>query len=101
MKKQLTNLGFGDGKGQLKEYEIRTATYKNRSVCSCGFPALNETVPLEKKYLAVVGSGMPMMWQCGGCHEMFAIEAVLVEDMRGVFLRLPRDIFNPESEWEL
>lgn len=95
---------FNSGTCQMEEHEIGIATYRNRSVCQCGFPALNETVPIEKKYRAIVGSGRLMNMQCGGCRQMFELKMILVEDhdhRPGFYLRLPLDIFNPESEWEL
>jgi hypothetical protein len=86
----------------LKLHEVATAIYVTRSICECGFPILNETVPLLRKYRVVMDLILEMQYYCGGCGKLKPVPCVLTEQGdTGIFFNLPLGIFNPKEEWEL
>lgn len=84
------------------EYELAIATYTHKSVCSCGFPALNESVPLGRRYRAVVETIRQTDMGCGGCGRIFPVDVVNVqrEDEMGDYFPIPLAVLNPKEQWE-
>lgn len=73
------------------------AKYVKRSICSCGFPALNEKVPLGTMYEVTNDTiiDQEFTFICGGCHKRWPVEAV--EVVREGAERpgyLPKEIFE-------
>ena len=56
------------------------AKYVKRSVCECGYPALDESVPLGKLYLVDPATIQPGGVLCGGCGKTSHCELIEVWD---------------------
>lgn len=74
-----------------------TRIYKNYSICDCGFPALNESVPLGKSYEVdeeSVKGGFTFI--CGGCRKVHPdVKVICARDDRGEYRPLPLAVFEP------
>lgn len=94
---------FNPKKNTWVDHEIAIAVYTHKSVCLCGFPALDVNVPLGKRYRVLVTTitNKGMSWKCGGCGTTLLVPALLAEDEMGLYKALPLGIFNPQSEWHL
>jgi hypothetical protein len=72
------------------------ATLEQLSVCSCGFPILNEEIPRGTEYFLDTTQKLDMHIICGGCGKMQPIRCVFVhprtEDGYPGFL--PESIFE-------
>lgn len=53
-------------------------TLKKLSVCPCGFPALDESIPLGTAYRIDEEDSTAFTWSCGGCKAVRSIVAVWV-----------------------
>jgi hypothetical protein len=72
-------------------------TLKKLSICPCGFPVLNESIPLGTEYDVEPGDIIHVTFIFGGCHtEYHDVEAIWVND-RGTSKSgyLPKEIFKP------
>jgi len=78
---------------------MTTIALQRLSLCECGFPALNEDVPLGKQYRVEEGLRVPITWTCGGCNKTRELEAVFVYPdpgaVEGGFL--PVALFRPNN----
>jgi hypothetical protein len=70
------------------------AKYVKRSVCDCGFPTLEESVPLGKVYTVYPDSVSPGAILCGGCGSKFPVKFIDADDVGGRIGALPLDIFE-------
>ncbi len=91
---------FSGKKGKWEDHEIAVAVYSHKSVCSCGFPLLKESVPLGKRYTVVVDTIGKGTLKCGGCGATSSLPCLHAADGTGFYSALPVGIFNPQSEWE-
>jgi len=76
-----------------------TRTYQRYSICECGFPILNDGIPLGRVYEVdeeSVRGGVNM--RCGGCGNVLMNLSVIDarEEPSGRFAPLPLAIFEPE-----
>lgn len=76
-------------------------TLKQLSVCSCGFPALDEKIQLGTEYDIEPGKVKSYHWTCGGCKDQFYLLCVFVHprgESHGGYL--PLDLFDltPEAK---
>jgi hypothetical protein len=75
---------------------IGTRIYQNYSICECGYPALNESVPLGKVYdvdESTVSGGYTFI--CGGCRKTHVdVNVVFARDPRGGFYPMPLGVFE-------
>ena len=51
-----------------------------RSICTCGFPAIDPIIPDGKIYLVDVSKVKRVEWICGGCRKNFMIECYYAAD---------------------
>ena len=58
-------------------------TIKRLSICSCGFPVLNESIKLGAEYEIEPGDTAPFTLICGGCHWKHAVTGVWVQATAG------------------
>ena len=72
-----------------------TAKYVKYSVCHCGFPALNEGVPIGKLYNVIPSMIGDCLMECGGCKSRFPIKVIgISDDGHSLNGYLPLDIFD-------
>ena len=71
-------------------------TLKQLSVCQCGFPTLDEGIPLGTIYNIIPDRMCEAELQCGGCGAVIPVIAVWVE-REGHGGYLPRQIFEPSN----
>lgn len=53
------------------------------SICSCGYPALDESIPIGTEYEIEETMTQPFTWRCGGCGELQHIIGVWVCSRNG------------------
>ncbi len=59
-----------------------TKTVKN-NICECGFPVLNEGIPIGTEYCVDPESLAPVTLICGGCGKRHHIDAIWVHSRDG------------------
>jgi hypothetical protein len=71
------------------------AKFKKLSICRCGFPILDEAVPIGTIYEVDVNRTEQMTVICGGCGSGIAVNAIWV-DARGTQKAgfMPLEIFG-------
>ena len=79
----------------------RSATLAKLSVCGCGFPLLNESIPIGTEYELDLKRRMCVALICGGCGKtMRGLDAVFVHSrvhgQRDGFL--PIEVFEVNHE---
>ena len=77
-------------------YPRMKATTIKLSICPCGFPTLNDDVPIDTEYELDLASVSPCEYVCGGCGKRQHIMAVMADRRKhsaGGFL--PLDLFDP------
>lgn len=69
------------------------------SVCECGFPLLDESIPIGTEYHIEPGIRDTADFECGGCHRKRKVNVVFThgrqEGQAGGFL--PAEIFQPQN----
>lgn len=68
------------------------------SVCPCGFPLLDESIPLGTEYEIEPTRRIKVTLYCGGCHAGHNLEAVFVNargNSHGGYL--PAEVFEPNK----
>ncbi len=69
------------------------------SICECGFPLLNENIPLGTIYRIDTDMTLGLQFMCGGCGKLKRIVGVYVLERgrsKGGFL--PRIAFEPVEQ---
>lgn len=72
------------------------------SICPCGFPLLNEKIPLGTEYEIDPRPRDGYIFDCGGCHKVYAVTVVDVrarENSHGGML--PARLFFEHGKVEL
>jgi len=70
------------------------AKYVKRSVCECGFPALEESTPMGKLYTAYRNQVATFKMICGGCRKSLTLKFITVDDGQKPLGMLPLEIFE-------
>jgi hypothetical protein len=74
----------------------KNVTNKKLSVCPCGFPLLDESIPLGTEYRVLVDSEQGGKVICGGCGHTIQVTLIYVAkrgSARAGFM--PKEIFEP------
>jgi hypothetical protein len=74
-------------------------TLKNNNICGCGFPLLNEDIPLGTEYEIAPLIEAPGTLKCGGCgkeHRVLGVYVYHRDGTGGGFL--PKSIFEEPTE---
>jgi len=50
-----------------------------RGICPCGFPALDDDVPLGREYVVHPDTVRSLTWVCGGCKRHIPVLAIQVD----------------------
>ena len=73
------------------------AIYRTRSVCPCGFPALDDYIPLGQVYVVYPETIRDGGMLCGGCHAHLRLKLIQADQSCGIFLTrgwLPLGVFE-------
>lgn len=63
---------------------IADAILVNLSICPCGFPALDEAIPLGQAYVVDTTNTDTFTWICGGCgKEQHDVPGIFVFSREG------------------
>lgn len=80
-----------------------TAILSKLSVCSCGFPTLDDKIQLGTEYQVEPSRQVPIIFRCGGCGKVQNMMAVWVISRTGAPREwggglLPLGLFSLETD---
>jgi hypothetical protein len=81
--------------GVVKYYTVAPVTLIRKDVCACGAEAIEEHVPIGKKYKAVIDYDKKTIdFECGRCGKKQTTEILLVDNQDGTYCMMPRICFE-------
>lgn len=71
------------------------AKFVKHSICQCGFPVLDESVPLGTVYEVDPSDEQRLVFICGGCGKWLRVMSIWVNSRAGSCAGfLPKEIFE-------